>query len=387
MSDQKQKFETKVIHAGVHPDPSTGAIMTPIFQTSTYVQESPGKHKGFEYSRTGNPTRKVLEENIAALEGGKFGFAFASGCATTTTLMGLFKQGDHIICTDDVYGGTYRLFTKVMSHLGLEFTFVNLCDAEAFKKAIQKNTKAVWVETPTNPLLKIIDLKSILTIAKKHKIVSLVDNTFMGPYFQNPLQYSADIVVHSTTKFINGHSDVVGGLAVTSDKELAQKIGFLQNSMGAIPGPFDCFLVLRGVKTLAVRMQRHEENAKKIAQFLEAHKKVEKVMYPGLPSHPQHKLAKQQMRGFGGMISFVIKGGFPAAQSFLEKTKIFSLAESLGGVESLVSHPPTMTHAAVPQEMREKNGIVDGLVRLSIGIEHCDDLIGDLKQALGGPLG
>ncbi|HLD74146.1 MAG TPA: cystathionine gamma-synthase [Bdellovibrionota bacterium] len=387
MSDQKQKFETKVIHAGVHPDPSTGAIMTPIFQTSTYVQESPGKHKGFEYSRTGNPTRKVLEENIAALEGGKFGFAFASGCATTTTLMGLFKQGDHIICTDDVYGGTYRLFTKVMSHLGLEFTFVNLCDAEAFKKAIQKNTKAVWVETPTNPLLKIIDLKSILTIAKKHKIVSLVDNTFMGPYFQNPLQYSADIVVHSTTKFINGHSDVVGGLAVTSDKELAQKIGFLQNSMGAIPGPFDCFLVLRGVKTLAVRMQRHEENAKKIAQFLETHKKVEKVMYPGLPSHPQHKLAKQQMRGFGGMISFVIKGGFPAAQSFLEKTKIFSLAESLGGVESLVSHPPTMTHAAVPQEMREKNGIVDGLVRLSIGIEHCDDLIGDLKQALGGPLG
>ena len=387
MSDQKQKFETKVIHAGVHPDPSTGAIMTPIFQTSTYVQESPGKHKGFEYSRTGNPTRKVLEENIAALEGGKFGFAFASGCATTTTLMGLFKQGDHIICTDDVYGGTYRLFTKVMSHLGLEFTFVNLCDAKAFKKAIQKNTKAVWVETPTNPLLKIIDLKSILTIAKKHKIVSLVDNTFMGPYFQNPLQYSADIVVHSTTKFINGHSDVVGGLAVTSDKELAQKIGFLQNSMGAIPGPFDCFLVLRGVKTLAVRMQRHEENAKKIAQFLEAHKKVEKVMYPGLPSHPQHKLAKQQMRGFGGMISFVIKGGFPAAQSFLEKTKIFSLAESLGGVESLVSHPPTMTHAAVPQEMREKNGIVDGLVRLSIGIEHCDDLIGDLKQALGGPLG
>jgi len=387
MSDQKQKFETKVIHAGVHPDPSTGAIMTPIFQTSTYVQESPGKHKGFEYSRTGNPTRKVLEENIAALEGGKFGFAFASGCATTTTLMGLFKQGDHIICTDDVYGGTYRLFTKVMSHLGLEFTFVNLCDAEAFKKAIQKNTKAVWVETPTNPLLKIIDLKSILTIAKKHKIVSLVDNTFMGPYFQNPLQYSADIVVHSTTKFINGHSDVVGGLAVTSDKELAQKIGFLQNSMGAIPGPFDCFLVLRGVKTLAVRMQRHEENAKKIAQFLETHKKVEKVMYPGLPSHPQHKLAKQQMRGFGGMISFVIKGGFPLAQSFLEKTKIFSLAESLGGVESLVSHPPTMTHAAVPQEMREKNGIVDGLVRLSIGIEHCDDLIGDLKQALGGPLG
>ena len=387
MSDQKQKFETKVIHAGVHPDPSTGAIMTPIFQTSTYVQESPGKHKGFEYSRTGNPTRKVLEENIAALEGGKFGFAFASGCATTTTLMGLFKQGDHIICTDDVYGGTYRLFTKVMSHLGLEFTFVNLCDAEAFKKAIQKNTKAVWVETPTNPLLKIIDLKSILTIAKKHKIVSLVDNTFMGPYFQNPLQYSADIVVHSTTKFINGHSDVVGGLAVTSDTELAQKIGFLQNSMGAIPGPFDCFLVLRGVKTLAVRMQRHEENAKKIAQFLEAHKKVEKVMYPGLPSHTQHKLAKKQMRGFGGMISFVIKGGFPAAQSFLEKTKIFSLAESLGGVESLVSHPPTMTHAAVPQEMREKNGIVDGLVRLSIGIEHCDDLIGDLKQALGGPLG
>ena len=383
MSEQKQKFETKVIHAGIHPDPTTGAIMTPIFQTSTYVQESPGKHKGFEYSRTGNPTRKVLEENVAALEGGQFGFAFASGCAAATSLMALFKQGDHIICTDDVYGGTYRLFTKVLEPLGLKFTFVNLCDVAHFKKAIHKNTKAVWVETPTNPLLKIIDLKSTFALAKKNKILSIVDNTFMGPYFQNPLHFGADIVVHSTTKFINGHSDVVGGIAVTNNEELAKNIGFLQNSMGAIPGPFDCFLVLRGIKTLAVRMQRHEENAKKIAHFLESHKKVEKVIYPGLVSHPQHNLAKQQMRGFGGMISFVIKGGFSTAKSFLEKTKVFSLAESLGGVESLVSHPPTMTHASVPQEIREKNGIVDGLIRLSVGIEHCDDLIEDLKHALG----
>ncbi|MBI2609145.1 MAG: cystathionine gamma-synthase [Deltaproteobacteria bacterium] len=376
------KFETKLIHAGIHPDPSTGAIMTPIFQTSTYVQTSPGKHKGFEYSRTGNPTRKVLEENIAALEGGKFGLAFASGCAATTTLMHLFKSGDHIICADDVYGGTYRLFDKVIKEMGLEFSFIDLCDAHNLKKSIRKNTKAVWIETPTNPLLKLIDLKKTIGVARNQKLISIVDNTFMSPYFQNPLQCGASLVVHSTTKFINGHSDVVGGAVVTNEQKLAEKLYFLQNAIGAIPSPFDCFLVLRGLKTLAVRMTRHEENAKKIALFLENHSKVEKVIYPGLPSHPQHELAQKQMRGFGGMISFVIKGNLLKAKKFLEKVKIFSLAESLGGVESLIEHPAIMTHASIPKKMRESLGISDCLIRLSVGLEHIDDLVEDLNQAL-----
>lgn len=382
MSEKKHRFETKVIHAGVEPDPSTGAIMTPIFQTSTYVQSSPGKHKGFEYSRTGNPTRKVLEENVAALEGGKYGLAFASGCAATTTIMHLFQSGDHIVCADDVYGGTYRLFEKVLKLNGLQFSFVDLCDVKNFKKNIKKNTRAVWIETPTNPLLKLIDLKESISLAKENKLVSIVDNTFMSPYFQNPLSFGADIVVHSTTKFINGHSDVIGGVCVTNNEELAKKLYFLQNSIGAVPSPFDCFLVLRGIKTLALRMKRHEENAKKIAEFLEFHPKVKKVIYPGRTSHPQHTLAKKQMKGFGGMISFILKGNLSDAKSVLQKTKIFSLAESLGGVESLIEHPAMMTHASVPQNIRESLGISDGLIRLSVGIEHVDDLIADLDTAL-----
>ncbi|MBI2027864.1 MAG: cystathionine gamma-synthase [Deltaproteobacteria bacterium] len=375
------KFETKVLHAGIHPDPSTGAIMTPIFQTSTYVQKSPGKHLGFEYSRTANPTRKVLEENIAALEGGSFGFCFSSGCATAATLMHLFQSTDHIICADDVYGGTYRLFENVFKDFGVNYSFVDLSDAKNLEENIKPKTKAVWIETPTNPLLKIIDLKKIIGAAKKKNLLCIVDNTFMSPYFQNPLNFGADVVVHSTTKFINGHSDVVGGACVTNNKELARQLYFLQNAMGAVPSPFDCFLVLRGIKTLALRMQRHEENAMAIAQYLESHKKVERVIYPGLPSHPQHELAKKQARGFGGMISFIIKGGFPAAKKFLEKTKLFSLAESLGGVESLIEHPAIMTHASIPKNIREKLGIVDGLIRLSVGLEHKQDLQEDLQQA------
>ncbi|MBK9293594.1 MAG: cystathionine gamma-synthase [Oligoflexia bacterium] len=376
------KFETLAIHAGQQPDPTTGAIMTPVYLTSTYVQESPGKHKGYEYSRTHNPTRKALEENVAALEGGKFGLAFASGCAATTTIAHLLKKGDHLICCDDVYGGTFRLFDKVIQNNGVEFSFVDLVSEENFKKAIKPNTKMVWIETPTNPMLKLIDIEMISKVAKSKNILVCVDNTFMSPYFQQPLSLGADIVCHSTTKFINGHSDIVGGIVVVKKQELAEKLHFLLNSMGTQQATFDSFMVLRATKTLAVRMRAHQENAMRVAKFLEEHPKVEKVIYPGLKSHPQHQLALKQMKGFGGMISILLKGGLSESRKFLEKVKIFSLAESLGGVESLIEHPAIMTHASIPADKRKELGILDNFIRLSVGIEHIDDLISDLEQAL-----
>ena len=376
------KFETKVIHAGQDPEPTTGAIMPPIFQTSTFVQEAPGKHKGYEYARKSNPTRTKLQDNLAALENAKYALAFGSGCGAMTTVLHLLKKGDHVVCCDDVYGGTYRLFTKVIANNGIECTFTDLTKAENLKKSIQKNTKLVWIETPTNPLLKLIDIEKISQICRSQKLLSVVDNTFMSPYFQNPLDLGATLVLHSTTKYLNGHSDVIGGAIVTNSPELHDRLLFLVNAMGTIPGPFDSWLVLRGIKTLALRMKAHEQNALKIASFLETHPAIEKVIYPGLKSHPQHALAKKQMRGFGGMVSIIVKGGLAQAQKLLQKTKLFSLAESLGGVESLIEHPAIMTHASVEKSIREKGGIVDGLVRLSIGVEHVDDLISDLKHAL-----
>ena len=375
------EFETLAIHAGQSPDPTTGAIMTPVYLTSTYVQESPGKHKGYEYSRTGNPTRKALEDNLAALEGGKFGLAFGSGCGATVTVAHLLKAGDHLICCDDVYGGTFRLFDKVIKHNGIEVSFVDLTSEEKLKNAIKPNTKMLWIETPTNPMLKLVDIEMCSKVAHTKNILVCVDNTFMSPYFQKPLMWGADIVVHSTTKFLNGHSDVVGGAVIINDPALDEKLHFLQNSMGTQQSTFDSFLVLRSTKTLAVRMKAHQENAIRIAQFLDGHPKVEKVIYPGLKSHPQYELAQKQMSGYGGMITFVIKGGLEASRKFLEKVEIFSLAESLGGVESLIEHPGIMTHASVPPENRKALGIDDGLIRLSVGIENVADLIKDLEQA------
>lgn len=378
----KHKFETLAIHAGQDPDATTGAIMTPIFQTSTYVQASPGKHRGYEYSRTKNPTRTALEQCLAALEGAKHGFAFGSGCAATTAIVMMLKAGDHVVCFDDVYGGTFRILDKVTRHAGIEPTFVDLSDIKNLEKAIRPNTKMVWMETPTNPMLKLCDLKAIAEICRQKKIISVCDNTFMSPFFQNPLEFGIDMVVHSTTKYINGHSDVVGGFVGVNDAGLAERLAFLQNAMGGVPGPFDSWLVMRGVKTLAVRMERHQENARKIAGFLEEHSHIKRVIYPGLKSHPQHDLAKKQMRGFGGMITMELSGGLDKARTFLEKVKIFALAESLGGVESLIEHPAIMTHASIPKEARERLGISDGLVRLSVGIESIEDLIEDLDQAL-----
>jgi cystathionine gamma-lyase len=374
-------FSTRAIHAGQQPDPSTGAIMTPVYLTSTYVQESPGVHKGWEYSRTHNPTRKAFEDCMASLEGGQFGFGFASGCAATTTILHLFKQGDHVIAMDDMYGGTFRLFDKVLKNDGFEFSYANLTDPKNFEKAVKKNTKLVWLETPTNPTMKLVDIKKISSLAKKRGITVVVDNTFMSPFFQRPLSLGADIVVHSATKYIGGHSDVVGGVVVTNDKKIAERMAFLSNSIGGIMSPFDSFMCLRSLKTLPIRMKAHSENAMKVANFLEGHAKVEKVIYPGLKSHPQHQLAKEQMLGFGGMITFFIKGGIKSARKFLESVEIFSLAESLGGVESLIEHPAIMTHASVPAENRKALGIDDSLIRLSVGIEDVDDLIGDLKNA------
>lgn len=374
-------FSTRAIHAGQTPDPTTGAIMTPVYMTSTYVQESPGVHKGWEYSRTHNPTRKAYENCLANLEGGKFGFAFASGCAATTTILHLIKGGEHVIAMDDMYGGTFRLFDKVLRHDGMEFTFTDLTKVENFEKAIKPNTKLVWLETPTNPTLKLVDIKKIAAIAKAKGILVAVDNTFMSPYFQRPLELGADIVVHSATKYIGGHSDVVGGIAVTSRQDLAEKLQFLSNSMGGVQGPFDSFMCLRSLKTLPLRMKAHQENAMAIARFLESHPKVEKVIYPGLESHPQHALAREQMHGFGGMITFYIKGGLESARKFLENVNVFALAESLGGVESLIEHPAIMTHASVPPENRKALGIDDSLIRLSVGIEDINDLLGDLKSA------
>ncbi|MFZ5441598.1 MAG: cystathionine gamma-synthase [Myxococcota bacterium] len=375
------RFDTLAIHAGQQPDPSTGAIMTPVYFTSTFVQAGPGEHKGYEYSRTKNPTRVALEGCLAALEGAKFGAAFSSGCAATDMLMHLLSAGDHVVCSDDVYGGTFRLFDKVFARHGLTFSFVDLTKPENLEQAIRPNTKLIWVETPTNPMLKLVDLTAAAEIAKKHQLISVCDNTFMTPYFQRPLEHGFDIVTHSTTKYLNGHSDVVGGFVATSNPQLAERIYFLQNAAGGVPGPMDAFLVLRGVKTLHVRMQRHAENAEKIAHFLAGHPKVNKVTWPGLTSHPQHELAKRQMKGFGGMMTFDMKGGLESARRFLKTVKVFACAESLGGVESLIEHPAIMTHASIPKENRERLGITDGLIRLSVGIEDANDLIDDLKAA------
>lgn len=377
------KFGTKAIHAGVEPDPSTGAIMTPIFQTSTYVQAAPGDHKGYEYSRTHNPTRTALQNALAALENGQHGLCFSSGMASIDALCKLLKPGDEVVSTNDLYGGTYRLFTKVFEGFGLKFKFVDMRDAASVEQHISKNTKLLWVETPTNPMLNIIDIGAMAALAKKHGCLLAVDNTFASPYLQTPLDLGADIVMHSVTKYLGGHSDVVMGALVVKDKALAERLAFLQNSTGATPGPQDCFLVLRGLKTLHLRMQRHCENGKAVADFLSAHPKVDKLYWPGLPSHINHAVAAKQMRGFGGMISFTLKGdNMDDALRFLRNTQLFSLAESLGGVESLVGHPASMTHASIPREERMKNGLADTLIRLSVGLEDAEDLLADLKKAL-----
>lgn len=380
-ANQKFKFETLAVHAGQEPDPSTGAIMTPVYLTSTYVQSSPGVHKGYEYSRTHNPTRRAYESCLAQLEGAQYGFAFASGCAATTIVMGLLKLGDHVIAGDDMYGGTFRLFDKVIKNQGISFDYVDLTTTDQLEAVVKPQTRMIWLETPTNPTLKLADIKAICQWAQTKNILVVVDNTFMSPYFQKPLLLGADIVVHSATKYIGGHSDMVGGAIITHRAELAERIQFLSNAMGPVASAFDSFLALRSLKTLALRMQRHAENAMVVAQFLESNSNVKKVVYPGLPSHPQHQLACQQMSGFGGMISFYLKGNLSQAQKFLEGVKIFALAESLGGVESLIEHPAIMTHASIPPERRLELGIDDSLVRLSVGIESIEDLIADLKQA------
>ncbi|MBS1958726.1 MAG: cystathionine gamma-synthase [Bdellovibrionales bacterium] len=379
----KLGFGTKAIHAGQSPEPRTGAVMVPIFQTSTFAQESPGKHTGYEYARTDNPTRTAYQECVASLENGKYALAFASGLATTDTLLHTLKSGDHVICADDVYGGTFRLFDKVLSRFNLEFTFMDLSDPHAVEKAIKPSTKMLWIESPTNPTLKIFDIAALTKLARSKSVLSVVDNTFMSSYFQKPLDLGADVVIHSITKYMNGHSDVVGGVLITNDTAIYEQAKFLQNAVGAIPAPMDCFLVMRGLKTLHVRMKQHQENAIAVAQFLSKHPKIEKVLYPGLESHPQHALAKKQMSGYGGMISFYVKGGLVEARAVLEKVRIFTLAESLGGVESLIEHPAIMTHASVPPENRKKLGISDNLIRISVGIEDASDLIADLNQAIG----
>ncbi|MEC8563789.1 MAG: PLP-dependent aspartate aminotransferase family protein [Pseudomonadota bacterium] len=378
-------FATRAIHAGQSPDPTTGAIMTPIYATSTYVQEAPGEHKGFEYSRSHNPTRFALEDCVADLENGAAGFAFASGLAAMGTILELLDSGDHVIAMDDLYGGSYRLFENVRRRsAGLDFSFVDLSDPANLEAALTPKTKMIWVESPTNPLLKMVDLGAIAAFAKAHGLIAVCDNTFCSPAVQRPLDHGIDIVMHSTTKYLNGHSDVVGGIAVVGDGRdgLRERLGYLQNAVGAVAGPFDSFLVLRALKTLPVRMQRHCENAAAVAAFLEAHPKIEKVYYPGLASHPQHALAQRQMHGFGGMVTAVLKGGLDDARRFLGRCELFALAESLGGVESLIEHPAIMTHASIPKEIRESLGISDGLVRLSVGIEEVDDLIAELKAAL-----
>ncbi len=377
------KFNTKAIHGNQKHDPSTGAVMPPIYQTSTYAQKSPGQHKGFEYSRTGNPTRSALENAFASLENGKFGLAFGSGLAAIDAVMKLLKPGDEVISTNDLYGGTYRLFTKIYEKFGIKFHFIGFRNTNTLSKLINKKTKLIWIETPTNPMLNIIDIEAVVKIASQHKILVAVDNTFATPYLQLPLDMGADIVMHSATKYLGGHSDVVMGALVVNDKDLSEKLYFIQNASGAICGPMDSFLVLRGLKTLHVRMQRHCENAAIIANYLEKHPKIEKVYWPGLKTHPNHKIAKKQMNDFGGMLSFSTKGNYKVdAMKVVENLKIFTLAESLGGVESLCGHPATMTHASIPKEEREKTGVTDSLIRLSVGIEDVSDLIDDLEQAL-----
>ena len=387
MKDKKNKqgFSTKAIHSGQEPDPTTGAIVGPIYTSSTYVQDSPGEHKGYDYSRTINPTRRALEICIADLEEGGSGYAYASGMSAIATVLEILNSGDHVISMDDLYGGTYRLFENVRKRsAGLDFSFADISIVANLESSLQENSKMIWVESPSNPLLRIVDLKEVSKFAKDHGLITVCDNTFCSPYIQKPLTFGFDIVVHSATKYLNGHSDVIGGIVVCSEErgDLKEKLDFLSNSIGSIMSPFDSFLVLRSLKTLAVRMEKHCENASRVATFLQNHKAVEEVYYPGLSSHPQHDLAKNQMKGFGGMITIVLKGGLESAKSFLRRTKLFSLAESLGGVESLIEHPALMTHASVPQNIREKLGIGDGLVRLSVGIESIEDLLQDLEQSL-----
>ncbi len=378
------KLGTKLIHAGVAPDPSTGAIMTPIFQTSTYVQSAPGVHKGYEYARTQNPTRDALQNALAAIENGTHGVSFGSGLAATDAVMKLLNPGDEVVATNDLYGGTYRIFTKVFERYGIRFKFIDMSDARNIESHITPQTRMIWLETPTNPLLKIIDIAACATIARKSEVILCVDNTFASPYLQNPLDLGADIVLHSATKYLGGHSDVVHGVVIVKNEDLAKQLYFIQNSCGAVPGPQDCFLVLRGIKTLHVRMQRHCENGEVVANFLRKHPKVDKVYWPGFTDHPNHDIAKQQMRGFGGMMSFTLKDdSLEVANRILSNTHLFSLAESLGGVESLIGHPASMTHASIPREERVKNGLADSLIRLSVGIEDADDLTADLAKAIG----
>lgn len=376
------KFSTKAIHAGQQPDPTTGAIMPPIFQTATYAQNGLGDHKGYEYSRSHNPTRTALQECIAALEDGKFGLAFASGMAAETAILSLLSAGDHLVACDDLYGGSYRIFERVMRRYNVETSYVPAGNIAAYEQAIRPNTKLIWLETPTNPLLRLIDIQAVAEIAHRHNILVVVDNTFASPYFQQPLKLGADIVVHSTTKYINGHSDVIGGALVLNNEEAYESMKFYENAAGNVPSPFDAWLVLRGIKTLAVRMRQHDENARAVAKFLAEHPRVEKVYYPGLPSHPDYELAKRQMSGFGGMVSFQFKGVYADVDTLVRRFKVFSLAESLGGVESLVCHPASMTHGSIPKEIREARGLTDTLLRLSVGIEDAEDLLADLQQAL-----
>jgi len=379
----QMKFNTKVIHGGQQHDPSTGAVMPPIYQTSTYAQTTPGGHKGYEYSRTANPTRTALERAFASIENGKFGLAFASGLAAIDAVIKTLKPGDEVISTNDLYGGTYRIFTKIFEQYGIKFHFVGMDSIANVSAKINANTKLIWAETPTNPMLNIIDIRALADVAKKHNILFGVDNTFASPYLQNPLDLGADLVMHSVTKYLGGHSDVVMGALIVKDKDLADELYFIQNASGAVCGPMDSFLVLRGLKTLSVRMQRHCENGKAVAEYLQNHPKIEKVYWPGFESHPNHDIAKKQMKDFGGMLSFTTKGNnYEAAISIVENLKVFTLAESLGGVESLSGHPASMTHASIPKEEREKTGVVESLIRLSVGIEDKDDLIADLEQAL-----
>jgi len=376
------RFETLAVHGSRKPDPATGALSTPIYQTSTFVFEDLGKTRGYDYSRTSNPTRKVLEEGVMLLEGGKSGAAFATGMAAETTVIHLLKQGDHVICADDVYGGTYRLFDSVMSQFGLAFTFVKMNKQENIEAAVRPNTRMIWLETPSNPLLNIVDVDMVTNVAHKHGILTVADNTFATPFLIRPIEHGVDIVVHSTTKYLNGHSDVVGGAVVTASQELGEKVQFLLNAMGTGASPFDCFLVLRGIKTLPARMKVHQENASKVAEFLSRHAKVKKVYYPGLATHPGHEIAKRQMNGFGGMVSFELHGGVKAVNATLRNLKVFALAESLGGTDSLVEHPATMSHASMPAEARQCCGIGEDLVRVSVGLENADDLVEDMGQAL-----
>ena len=376
------KFDTKVVQSGMTPDPTTGAIVPPIYQTATYVLEEVGKDKGFDYTRSSNPTRQVMEEILADLDGGKFGVAFASGMSAVDSCMKLLKAGDHVICSDDVYGGVSRHFNQILVNYDLHFTYVDSSDPANIENAIKANTKLIWVETPTNPLLKITDLEAVGKIAKKHNILFGVDSTFATPVFLRPLEFGADLVMHSTTKYLSGHNQLIGGVVITNREDLFDSLKFVQKTIGAVPGPFDCWLTILGIKTLDLRMKKHDSNAQTVAEFLEAHPKVSSVTYPGLSSHPSHEIAKKQMSGFSGMISFELNGGIPAGKTVMNSVKLAKLAESLGAVETMITHPATMTHSDVPKEEREARGLTDGLVRISVGIENADDIIADLKQAL-----